>query len=75
MKWELLETPGKEPEQFSITSADAIKILNEAIAAAERQNLVWQKNPVTLTPSPNLIALLKRSQEIAAKSPSDATAE
>jgi CRISPR-associated protein Csb1 len=75
MKWELLEAPGKTPNQFSITAKDAIKLLEEAVAAAEKLGLVWQKEPVKLTPSPNLVALLKRSQDIAAKAPADAVAE
>ena len=75
MKWELLDTPGKAPAEFTITAKDAIKLLEEAVAAAEKLGLVWQKEPVKLTPSPNLVALLKRSQDIAAKTPADAAAE
>jgi len=75
MKWELLETPGKAPTTFTLTAEDAIKLLEQAVAAAEKLGLVWQKEPVKLTPSPNLVALLKRSQDIAAKTPADATAE
>jgi CRISPR-associated protein Csb1 len=75
MKWELLETPGKPPTEFTITAKDGIKLLEEAVAAAEKLGLVWQKEPVKLTPSPSLIALLKRSQDIAAKTPADAAAE
>lgn len=75
MKWELLETPGKTPTEFTITASDAIKLLEEAVAAAEKLGLVWHKEPVKLTPSPNLVALLKRSQDIAAKTPGDAAAE
>lgn len=75
MKWELLETPGKPPTEFTITSKDAIKLLEEAVVVAEKLGLVWQKEPVKLTPSPNLVALLKRSQDISAKTPADAAAE
>ncbi len=75
MKWELLETPGKAPSTFSLTADEAIKLLAQAVAAAEKLGLVWQKEPVKLTPSPNLVALLKRSQDIAAKTPADASAE
>lgn len=75
MKWELLEKPGHKPTEFTITGEAAINLLGEAVIAAEAQGLVWQKEPVTLTPSPNLIALLKRSQDIAAKTPSEATSE
>ena len=75
MKWELLETPGKAPAEFVITAKDAIQLLSEAVAAAEQQGLVWQKEPVKLTPSPSLIALLKRSQDISAKTSADASVE
>ncbi|MCI0534790.1 MAG: type I-U CRISPR-associated RAMP protein Csb1/Cas7u [Verrucomicrobiales bacterium] len=75
MNWELLEAPGKAPATFTLTSADAIKLLEQAVMAAEKVGLVWQKEPVKLTPSPNLVALLKRSQDIAAKTPADATAQ
>lgn len=75
MKWELLETPGKAPTEFTLTAEAAIKLLGEAVAAAEKLGLVWQRDAVKLTPSPNLVALLKRSQDIAAKTRADATAE
>lgn len=75
MKWELLATPGKAPAEFTITAEDAIKLLEEAVAAAEMLGLVWQKEAVKLTPSPSLVALLKRSQDIAAKTPADAAGE
>jgi CRISPR-associated protein Csb1 len=75
MKWELLETPGKPPTEFIITAKEAMKLLEEAVAAAEKLGLVWQKEPMKLTPSPNLVSLLKRSQDIAAKTPADTTAE
>jgi CRISPR-associated protein Csb1 len=75
MKWELLETPGKAPTEFMLTATEAIKLLEVAVASAEKLGLVWQKEPVKLTPSPNLIALLKRSQDIAAKTPAEAAAK
>lgn len=75
MKWELLEKPGQMPVQFTLTAETAIKLLGEAIAAAEKLGLLWQKEPVKLRPSPNLVALLKRSQDIAAKTSADAAAE
>ena len=74
MKWELLEKPGKTPTEFTFSAEDAIKLLGEAVAAAEKLGLTWQKDPVRLIPSPNLVALLKRSQDIAAKTP-DAAGE
>lgn len=75
MKWQLLDKPGSEPAEFTLTAKDAIKLLSEAVAAAEKQGLTWQKEAVRLIPSPNLVALLKRSQDIAAKTPAEGAAE
>lgn len=75
LKWELLEKPGHKPVEFTLTAEAAIELLGEAVAAAEKLGLLWQKQPVKLRPSPNLIALLKRSQDIAAKAPADAAGE
>lgn len=69
LTWELLKTPGQLPEKLTITSGDAIKVLNEAVEEAEKLGLKWLSEPVTLKPAPNLVALLKRSQEIAATAP------
>ena len=71
LTWELLQTPGKEPEKFTLTSADAIELLKAAVAAAEKEGLAWFGETIQLKPAPNLVALLKRSQEIAAKTVAD----
>lgn len=65
LKWELLETPGSDPTTLTITAADAIQTLKDAIAAAEKLGLIWRKAPLKLTPAPQLVDLLRRSQEIA----------
>ena len=56
--------------------AQAVEIIGNAPswatyaqAAAEKEGLQWHSEPITLKPAPNLIALLKRSQEIAATTP------
>ena len=69
LTWELLATPGQAPDKFTITSELAIALLNEAVTAAENEGLKWHGDLITLKPAPNLIALLKRSQEISAISP------
>jgi CRISPR-associated protein Csb1 len=65
LAFELLETPGK-PTPIALDSATAIAIYQEAVAAATKLGLPWATTPVTLTPSPELIALVKKSQELAA---------
>ncbi len=75
MKWELLDKPGQAPDAFTLTAEAAVQLLKEAVAAAEKLGLSWEKKPIKLIPSPNLVALLKRSQDIAAKSAADNSAE
>lgn len=65
LSFELLETPGK-PTPISLDSAGAIAIYNEAVKAAMKLGLPWDTKPIPLTPSPELIALVKKSQELAA---------
>ena len=62
MEWELLEMPGKPPAAVRLTAAEAVELLRESVASAEKLGLFWQSEPVKLTPSPNLVALLERSR-------------
>lgn len=66
LQWELLEKPGAEPSVLTIDADAAIQTLKEAVAAAEKVGLIWRKEPLKLTPAPQLVELLQRSQEIAA---------
>jgi len=71
LKWELLDKPGEAPSVFTLDANTAIGILKEAVAAAEKVGLTWRKEPLTLKPAPQLVELLKRSQEVAAAESSD----
>lgn len=64
--WELLDVPGEPPKSFKITSATALTLLKSALGEAEALGLTWRKEPLKLKPSAQLVALLKKSQEIAA---------
>lgn len=66
LTWELLDKLGSDPTKLTIDSNTAIEILGDAVAAAEALGLKWRKEPLKLTPSPQLVALLHRSQELAA---------
>jgi CRISPR-associated protein Csb1 len=68
--FELLETPG-QPTPISLTSDQAIEILHQAVKSAETVGLTWEENHVTLMPSPELIALVKKSQDLAAAGPGE----
>jgi CRISPR-associated protein Csb1 len=64
MRFELLEVPGS-PNSFTLTSEAAIQIFTAAVDAATKAGLPWETAPVKLTPSPQLIELVKRSQMLA----------
>ncbi len=65
--WELLDRPGKAPETFEIDPDDALELLSEAIADARSKGLPWE-GEIELTPSSELVELVKRSQELATAS-------
>lgn len=65
LKWEILGKPGSTPEAFALEADAAIKVLEEAVSAAENVGLKWRDKPLKLTPSPQLIALVRKSQELA----------
>ena len=65
--WELLDRPGQSPETFEITPDDAIELLGEAISEAQANGLPWE-GEISLTPSDELVELVRRSQELATTS-------
>ena len=65
--WELLDQPGRPPSEFPMNETAAIDLLDEAIAAAQNAGLPWE-DTIRLTPSPELLELVKRSQELDAQS-------
>jgi CRISPR-associated protein Csb1 len=67
MTWELLDRPGLEPEKYSLTSEEAIVLLNGAVAQAKRKGLPWPETPLVLKPSRALVDLVRRSQVEATK--------
>lgn len=70
-EWELLETPGQLPRAFAITGIEATALVQEAAAAAKALGLTWREEKLTLTPSPELLELIRRSQEVSAAEPGE----
>lgn len=66
-EWELIDTPGQSPRRFRMNGDQAVALLNEAIAAASQSGLHWEEEKIMLRPSPELIQLVQKSQEAAAK--------
>ena len=65
--WELLDRPGEPPREFELSPEDALKLLAAAIAEVKNAGLPWE-DEIELTPSPELIELVRRSQELASTS-------
>ena len=65
--WELLDRPGETPRQFECDSDTALSVLAEAISEAKDAGLPWE-GEIELTPSPELVELVRRSQELASAS-------
>jgi CRISPR-associated protein Csb1 len=71
MRWELLDRPGETPNSYSLSSDDAIKLLHAAIEQATRAKLPWPVGPISLTPSQELVKLVRLSQLEATKEGAD----
>ena len=62
--WELLDRPGESPREFELGSEETLKLLEAAIAGAKNAGLPWE-GEIELTPSPDLVELVRLSQELA----------
>ncbi len=66
--WQLLDHPGKTPEQFELDADAGVELLGEAVGEAKRAGLPWADETVEVTPSPELLELVYRSQQLASES-------
>jgi len=62
--WELIDAPGAPPKSFVLTPDNAVSLLNTAIEEAINAGLPWE-GEIEVTPSNELVELVRRSQEIA----------
>jgi len=65
-EWELLGPPSEQPKRFTLTSDGAIALLRDAVKAAKDAGLPWMDEELILTPSPELVELVKKSQDLSA---------
>lgn len=70
-EWELLETPGVAPRRFTISGDEALALVREAVSAAKAEGLTWMEEELVLRPSPELLELIRQSQEAAATEAGD----
>ena len=69
--WQLLDRPGQTPQAFDLDGGAAIGLLREAIDEVKRSGLPWEEDPIELTPSPALVELVRKSQELASEAGAD----
>jgi len=60
-------------ESVALTVDGANALVAAAASAAKATGLAWTREPVRLTPAPKLVALVKKSHELAAKNEEEAT--
>ena len=68
--WQLLDRPGETPEEFALDPDTALDLLSNAIEAAKDAGLPW-KGVIELSPSPELVELVRRSQKLASEAGAD----
>ena len=64
--WELLDRPGEPPKAFDLDQDAALRLLADAIEEARKEGLPWEDR-IELTPSEDLVELVRRSQELASQ--------
>lgn len=72
IQWELLGSAGNLPEMFETTLESSREIFIQAVEKARKAGLPWLTDPVILTPSDDLLTLVRRSQALTAENPADA---
>ena len=60
-------TDRKAGGQFTVTADQAIALFEDAVKAAKAAGLPWREEALVLTPSPQLVKLVVKSQELAMK--------
>ena len=65
--WELLNRPGEPPQKYELNPEEALELLESAITAAKEVGLPWH-GEIIMSPSNELVELVRHSQELAAKS-------
>jgi CRISPR-associated protein Csb1 len=68
MTFDLLDRPGQTPEQFALDRHGAAELVKQAAAAVVAAGLPWETDPLVLTPSKQLVQLVRKSQELAVAS-------
>ena len=68
--WRLLDRPGATPQEFDLDPEAALQLLEQAVTEAKDAGLPWE-GEIEMTPSSDLVELVRRSQELASASDGD----
>ena len=69
LTWELLDR--KAGAKCTLSAEEAIVLFHEAVETAKGAGLPWREEPLVLTPSEQLVKLVAKSQQLAAKQGGD----
>ena len=64
--WQVLDRPGTTPVEFVLDPSAALDLLNAAVQTAREAGLPWE-GVIELSPTPDLVELVRRSQELASE--------
>ncbi len=64
--WQLLGKPGDADKPFALDKAAALELYQDALAAVQKAKLPIHLDEIILTPSADLVTLVKKSMELAA---------
>jgi CRISPR-associated protein Csb1 len=64
--WTLLGKPGEPDMPFTLLKDDAIKLYEDSLSAVQKAKLPIELEEIILTPTDDLVTLVKRSMELAA---------
>jgi len=63
---EMIDRDGGVSEPFSLSPEDAVSLVTDASAAATEVGMGWRAEPIDLVPATKLVALIRKSREVAA---------
>jgi CRISPR-associated protein Csb1 len=62
----MVDRPGVPAQTYTVDGEAAMALLNQAVDAAKAAKLPWMAEKLVLKPAPELIDLVRRSQEVTA---------
>lgn len=66
LTFEVVGRDGGTIGSHSLTVDEAAELVEKAVAAAAKQGLTWETEPLNLEPAPKLVELIRRSRQVAA---------